>query len=76
MSETERPELSAEDHIVTIEEVRALVGGATPHFSLHLRNRLARLVAPLPADDMVRKFAESQIARLKRLAVELERAGD
>lgn len=76
MSEFERPELSTEDHVVTVAEVRALAGGATPHFSLHLRNRLTRLVAPLSADDPARKLAEREIMRLERLAIELERGGD
>jgi len=77
MSEFEKPELKAQGHAVTVDDVRALSGAATPHFSLQVRNRLRRLVAPLSADDPARLLAEVEIARLEKLAVEGERgSGD
>lgn len=77
MSEFEKPELKAQAHAVTVDDVRALSGAATPHFSLQVRNRLRRLVAPLDASDPARQLAEIEIARLEKLAVEGERgSGD
>ncbi|MGH2960532.1 MAG: hypothetical protein ACRDKE_13070 [Solirubrobacterales bacterium] len=73
MSEIEKPELKSAGHTVTVDDVRALAGAATPHFSLQVRNRLKRLVAPLPADDPARQLAELEIAKLETLAVEGER---
>jgi hypothetical protein len=73
VSEFEKPDLRAAEHTVTVDDVRALSGAATPHFSLHIRNRLRRLVAPLPASDPARVLAEIEIARLEKLAVEGER---
>ena len=51
MSEFEKPELKSAAHAVTVDDVRSLAGAATPHFSLQVRNRLKRLVAPLAADE-------------------------
>lgn len=73
MSEFEKPELKAAGHAVTVDDVRALAGAATPHFSLQVRNRLRRLVAPLPADDPARQLAELEITKLEKLAVEGQR---
>ena len=73
MSEYEKPELRSTAHNVSVDDVRELSGAATPHFSLQIRNRLQRLVAPLPADDPARLLAEVEIARLEKLAVEGER---
>ncbi|MBI2690765.1 MAG: hypothetical protein HYX29_02285 [Solirubrobacterales bacterium] len=73
MSEFEKPELKSASHTVTVDDVRILAGAATPHFSLQVRNRLKRLVAPLAADDPARLLAEVEIAKLERLAVEGER---
>ena len=58
MSEFEKPELKSAGHAVTVDDVRTLAGAATPHFSLQVRNRLKRLVAPLAADDPARLLAE------------------
>ena len=73
MSEFENPELRSATHAVTVDDVRELAGAATPHFSLHIRNRLRRLVAPLPPEDPARQLAEIEIKRLETLAVEGER---
>lgn len=72
MSEFENPTLTEPGHAITIDEVRALSSAATPHFSLHVRNRLRRLVAPLPEDHPARRFAQSEISRLETISVELE----
>lgn len=53
---------------VTVDDIRALAGPATPHFSLQIRNRIARLIADLPAGDPARAEGERQIARLTKLA--------
>ncbi len=73
MSEIEQPALRSKGHSVTVDDVRELAGAATPHFSLHIRNRLRRLVEPLSADDPARRLAELEITRLELLAVEGER---
>ena len=67
MSESERPDrLSGRE--ITVEDVRALAGPATPHFALQIRNRIQRLIAPLPPDDPARVEGERQVARLTELA--------
>ena len=68
MSEAERPDRLAPGHQVTIEDIRALAGPATPHFALQIRNRIRRLIADLPADDPVRGEGERHIARIEELA--------
>jgi hypothetical protein len=72
MSESERPELLSGREI-TPEDIRALAGPSTPHFALQIRNRIARLIAPLAADHPARLEGERQIARLTALA---EYSGD
>lgn len=67
MSESERPDRLAGREI-TVEDVRALAGPATPHFSLQIRNRIERLIASLPADHPARLEGERQVARLTALA--------
>ena len=67
MSERERADrLSGRD--ITIEDIRALAGPATPHFALQIRNRIQRLIAPLPADHPARIEGERHIGRLTELA--------
>ena len=51
----------------TVEDVRQLMGASTPHFALQLRNRIARLIAPLPPDHPARLLGEQEILRLQRL---------
>ena len=60
---------------VTVEDVRELVGPATPHFALQLRDRVVRLIEGLPPDDPARTEGERAIARLERLAHEGETSG-
>lgn len=67
MSEVERPDrLTGRE--ITVEDVRALAGPATPHFALQIRNRLRRLIEPLAPDHPARAEGERQIARLADLA--------
>ena len=67
MSEREREDrLSGRE--ITIEDVRALAGPATPHFALQIRNRIARLIESLPPEHPARVEGEQQIARLTQLA--------
>jgi hypothetical protein len=51
----------------TREDIDALVGPATPHFAYQIRARVRELVAGLPDESEVRRYAESQIERLDRL---------
>lgn len=67
MSEREREDrLSGRP--ITVEDIRSLAGPATPHFSLQIRNRIARLIEPLADDDPARVEGERQMARLTELA--------
>ncbi|HSI81507.1 MAG TPA: hypothetical protein VK919_12745 [Solirubrobacterales bacterium] len=67
MSEAERADrLSGRP--ITVEDIRALAGPATPHFALQIRNRIERLIAGIPADDPASVEGRRQIARLTELA--------
>jgi hypothetical protein len=66
----------ARGHKVTLEDVRALMGASTPHFALQLSERIARLIADLPADHPARVEGEREIARLRRLGFEGEVRGE
>src|ERR1700710_786155 len=70
MSEAEDPDRltrAKQAHVVTVEDVRQLMGASTPHFALQLRNRIARLVGDLPAGDPARVLGEQEIWRLTAL---------
>ena len=79
MSEAEDPErlrrIAASEE-VTVEDVRRLMGASTPHFALQLRNRIAKLIADLPADHPARIEGEREIARLERLGFHGETRGE
>jgi len=68
MSEAENPNLLGGERGITVEDIRALAGPATPHFSLQIRNRIARLIEPFPAGHPVRREGERQIARLEKIS--------
>ena len=68
MSETENPRLLGQAKEITAEDIRALAGPVTPHFSLQVRNRIRRLIEPLPSGHPARAEGERQIARLEELA--------
>jgi len=73
VSEAESPELLGGDREVSPEDVRALAGASTPHFALQVRNRIRRLIAPLPEVHPARVEGERKIAELEELA---EHSGD
>ncbi len=68
MSEAENPQLLGRATEVTPEDIRALAGAVTPHFALQVRNRVQRLIAPLPAGHPARVEGERKIADLEELA--------
>jgi hypothetical protein len=68
MSEAERPDRLEPGRRVTVEDIRVLAGPSTPHFALQIRNRVERLIEPLPEGDPARAEGERQIARLEQLA--------
>jgi hypothetical protein len=68
VSQSENPQLLGQAQAVTAEDIRALAGPATPHFALQIRNRIRRLIEPLPADHPARIEGERQIVRLEELA--------
>jgi hypothetical protein len=75
LSGAERPERLDPQHTVTVEDVRELVGAATPHFALQIRDRLERLIAPLAPEDPASIEGEREIARLERLARDGQASG-
>jgi DNA-binding FadR family transcriptional regulator len=68
MSEAENPQLLGGEKEITAEDIRALAGPVTPHFSLQIRNRIRRLIEPLAAGHPARVEGEKQIARLEALS--------
>ena len=75
LSSAERADRLAPGHTVTVEDIRELVGPATPHFALQIRDRIARLIADLPPGDPVRNEGERAIERLERMAREGQNSG-
>jgi hypothetical protein len=73
MSEFEREDRYAREP--TVDDVRQLMGASTPHFALHIRNRIRNLIAGLPDDHPARVEGEREIARLEELAFGSERRG-
>jgi hypothetical protein len=65
LSEAEHP--VRREREVTVDDVRQLTGPATPHFALQIRNRIAKLIRPLPDDHPARVFGEREIVRLTEL---------
>jgi hypothetical protein len=76
MAEAEQPARLRPQHRVTVDDVRQLMGASTPHFALQLRNRIRKLIAPLPPEDPARLEGEREIARLERLAFTGEVRGE
>jgi hypothetical protein len=60
----------------SIRDVDALVGPATPHFAYQLRARVRDLVADLPPDHEVRRYAEEKLRLLDRLGHASSKAED
>jgi hypothetical protein len=61
---------------LSVEDVRELMGASTPHFALQLRNRIAHLIAGLPAGHPAHVEGEREIARLERLGFDGETRGE
>ncbi len=61
MAETSAP--------VTVEDIDALVSGATPQFSMQIKARLHALIAPLPTGSPVRAYGEQQMTLLDAMAM-------
>jgi hypothetical protein len=78
MSQAEDPRLlrKQDAHEVSVEDVRRLMGASTPHFALQLRDRIANLIADLPAEHPARVEGEREIARLERLGFKGETRGE
>ena len=70
MSGQERPDRLEPGRRVSVDDIRELVGPATPHFALQIRDRVARLIEGLEPSDPARVEGERAIARLARLAAE------
>jgi hypothetical protein len=68
MSEAENPKLLTQAPELTPEDIRALAAATTPHFALQVRNRIRRLIEPLPPGHPARAEGERKIARLEELA--------
>jgi hypothetical protein len=68
MSQAEHPDRLRDDHEVTVEDIRQLMGASTPHFALQLRERIRNLIRGLPPDHPARVEGEREIARLDRIA--------
>ena len=75
MSEFEDPQRVQPGREVTVDDVRQLMGASTPHFALHLRNRIRNLIADLPTDHPARIEGEREIARLDGIAFAGEHRG-
>jgi hypothetical protein len=76
MSQAEHPDRLREDHEVTLDDVRQLMGASTPHFALQLRERIRALIRGLPPDHPARIEGEREIARLDEIAVHGEFRGE
>ena len=74
MSEYEQP--ARLEREPTLEDMRQLMGASTPHFAMHLRNRIRTLISDLPPDHPARVEGEREIARLNQVALGGERRGD
>ena len=58
----------------TSEDVDTLIGAATPHFAYQIRQRVERLVADLPQDHPVRRYAEDRLRLLDGLGYTTSKA--
>jgi hypothetical protein len=73
MSQAENPQRLLGDREPTIEDIHDLTSKPPPAFALQLRERVRRLIAPLPAGHPVRSEGERAISDLDRLAFSLGR---
>jgi len=75
MSGAESQSGSASGHVVTVEDVRELMGASTPHFALQSARPNREAHRPLDADDPARVLARPRCGRLERLALSGETRG-
>lgn len=68
MSQAEHPDRLKDGHVVTVDDVRALMGASTPHFALQLRARIRALIRDLAPEHPARIEGEREIARLDQIA--------
>ena len=61
--------------MASVEDIHALVGPATPHFALQIRDRVQELIEGLDPQDPVRVEGERAVARLERMAREGQASG-
>jgi len=73
VSEYERVDRSHREP--TVEDVRQLMGASTPHFALHLRNRIRALIERLPEGHPARREGEREMRRLDDVAFGAEQRG-
>src|SRR4051812_14168589 len=62
--------------VPTEDELRQLVGAATPHFAFQAYERVAKLAAALPPDHPRQPELAAHLEYLERLGYEGETAGD
>jgi hypothetical protein len=61
---------------VTIDDIDALVGPATPHFAFQIRARVRELIEGLPEDDPIRRYGEEKMRLLERLGYASSKADE
>lgn len=61
---------------VTIDDIDALVGPATPHFAFQIRARVRELIEGLPEDDPVRRHGEQKMRLLEQLGYASSKADE
>lgn len=67
--------MTVAEHVYDVpndDELARLIGAATPHFALQIRDRVAQLAAALPPDHPRQPALREHIARLERLAFQGE----
>ena len=74
MAEAEQPERL--NRRVSVDDIRQISAGATPHFALQLRGRIQHPIAPLPSGDAIRVYGVEHMALLERLAIRDEFRGE
>jgi hypothetical protein len=58
----------------TTQDVDTLIGPATPHFAYQIRRRVELLVADLPAEHPVRRYANDRLTLLDGLGLTTSKA--
>lgn len=61
--------MSTSPSSITIEDIDALVSGATPQFSMQIKARVHAAIAALPANDAVRVYGEQHMQLLDAMAL-------